>query len=513
MSNERALRDFVSGGGASFIALLLSTVFAFFTKIILARTLGPSGYGLYEMVLTILGFTAIISSLGFDAGLRRFIPLYNIKDSSYSSGIIRAALIIQFFTSIFVALLLLLFAGSIAAFFNFPEIFVKMLYLAAIALPFKKFSSIIGNIFLAHKKVLISKTGIDIIQKGVLLLGAVTIFLFDLSLIELTLFIIISYFAALIFYLFNLKHLAKKIKTKKPKYELKRWFNYSIPLIFVGLLAFFLRWTDNFVIGKLMTQEDLGIYAVAFGFAIHLFIGSKLFAGVFLPIMTEYYEKDRKQFKNLFITVRNWSILFSLLIGSVFILFADNIILFLFGQEYVAGASSLQVLSVFFIIANYFFFSIHLLHLEEQTKRILYGEVFTVILNLLLTIYLVMQIGILGAAIAAGFSYFLIRYYFHIQSKKYVRIGHDYVYMLKCFVATFGSALVSYVLTTFIFSIIPAHFIFYILTAGFFYLILLVMGIRYLSILKEQDILIIETTEKYTKINLDIVKRLLFRRK
>lgn len=511
MEDERALKDFIRGGGAVFLTLSASSILAFLYKLILARGLGPSQLGLFEMSFTILGLISTIGGLGLASGLVRFIPYYRLKSKEHLSGFLRAVIIIQLVTSIIASLLLVLFAEKITIFFGFPELFTKVLYIIAFALPFRKFCAIFAKTLLGFKKVMIAKIGKDIIKKVVLLIGALVILFFELDIFAIAIFIVLSNFLAFVYYLYFFIPLSQKIKTKKRKYEIKRWIKYSLPLVFAGLMGFFLKWTDNLVIGRMLDESDLGIYAVAFSVAMFLFMGSRIFSGIFLPIMTEYYEKDKKHFEKIFITIRNWTMLFSFALGSIFILYANNILLFLYGSEFTDGASSLQVLAAFFIIANYFYFSSKLIHLEEQTQKILYGDILTLIINVSVTIYLVSQIGILGAAIGAGLSYFIIRYYFHIQSKKYISIKHDYIYLLKSIILTFTAGFISYSITSFIHAMFPVHFIFYIAVAGFFYSILIVLGVRYIGILKEQDLLIIETVEKYTKTNLNILKKLLFR--
>jgi len=511
MDDERALKDFIRGGGAVFLTLSASYVLAFIYKLIIARGLGPDNLGMFEMMITILGLISVIGGLGLGEGLKRFIPYYKLKNNEYLTGFLRTVMLIQLVTSFAASLLVILLADKITAFFGFPYIFTTLLYIIAFAVPLKKFSSIFKNVLLGHKKVLLAKLGTDVINKIIILVGALGIILLDFGVVELAVVLIVAYTITFVYYLYLYIPLSKQFKTKKKKYEFKRWIKYSLPLIFAGLLGFLLKWTDNLVIGRMLTEGDLGVYSVAFSVAMFLFMGSKIFSTIFLPIMTEYYEKNKDEFKRLFNTVRNWTVLFSLTMASVFILFAEEILLFLFGSEYTQGTESLQVLAAFFVLANYFFFSAKLLHLEEKTQKILYGDIITLLLNLGITIYLVSQIGILGAAIGAGFSYFFIRYFFHLQSKKFIKIGHDPVHLIKSVILTFPAALISYALTTVIYSLADVHFIVYIATAGVFYAMFLVIGIRYLSILKEQDMLLIETVEKYTKTNLDILKKLFFR--
>ena len=510
IAEDRALKGFVSGGGAVFLALFIGYFLTFFYKLILARSFGPADYGLFEMVITVLGILTVFAGLGLYSGLTRFISLYKAKPELVK-GYVSSVTKIQLVSSLLFSIVLFLLAPKITAFFEFEGVFTQILYVVAFILPIKVFTKSFIQVLLAYKKVMISKLGTELVNKGIMLLGILLIIYFNYSILSVALLLLIAYTLTLIYYLYHFQKVKKNFETKEKKYELKRWFSYSYPLLFAGLVGYLLNWTDNLVIGRYLTESDLGIYAVAFSVAYYLFAGSKLFSGVFLPIMTEYYENNMKQFKEIFQTIRTWTVLFSLIVGSVFILYAQQILNLLFGQEYVAGATSLQILAAFFIVANYFYFSSKLLHLEDQTKKILYGDIIALALNLTITIYLVNLLGIAGAAIGSGFSYFLIRYIFHLYSKKYVKFKHDYKHIIKSVIATFSAAIISYYASSLALFYLNVHLIVYAAIAGMLYGLLLLLAIRYLDMVKKEDFIIIDMIEDYTKLNLNIVRKILVR--
>lgn len=509
VTKENAITDLISGGGAVFLTMMAAYLLIFFYKLLLARNLGAEEYGLFEMFITILGFIAVIAGLGFTNSVVRFIPLYLSKSKAFLSGYMKSVLTYHLFSSILASVILFLLADNLTSFFNFPETFTTLLYILALMIPLHTFSKLFQKIIISHKKVLLGKLGQEVIYNGVILLGVLVLLLSNLSLINVVFVLVLANLAMFLYYLVLIIPLSKKTKSKTKKYEICRWVKFSIPLLFVGILSKFLGWTDNLVIGRMLTSTDLGVYGISFSVAYYLFIGSMIFSSIFLPIMTRFYEKNKKDFKELFMTIRNWTMLTSLVIGAVFVLFAEQILLFLFGAEFVAGANSLRVLSAFFIIANYFYFSAHILQLEDKTHKILVGDIITLILNLAITIFLVSRIGILGAAIGSGFSFFFVRFLFYLMSRKYIKIGHDYSYLFKCFILAFGAAFISYFVTNIILAGVSLHLIAYIAVAGIFYLASLILGLKYLKILKQQDLIVFEFVERYTKINLSALKRFL----
>ena len=510
MSKNDALKGFVSGGGAMFLALFVAYILTFFHKLVLARFFGSSAYGLIEMAITVLGVLTVLAGVGLYSGFIRFIPLYK-DEIEYVKGYVYSVTKIQIISSVVFSIVLFFSAPLITSFFDFDQVFTQILYLIAIALPFHVFIKSFIRLLLAYKKVMISRIGKDIIFNVIMLVGILILAYLEMGVLYVAGLMLVAYFVTFLYYLYFYQKTKKKFQTNKKKYEIKRWFKYSYPLLFAGLIGYFLNWTDNFVIGRYLSSSELGIYAIAFSVAFYLFVASKLFEGIFLPILTEHYETNLKKFKEIFETIRTWTVLFSLIVGSVFILYAEQILNLLFGQEYVAGATSLQILAAFFIVANYFYFSSKLLHLEDQTKKILYGDIIALALNLTITIYLVNLLGIVGAAIGSGFSYFLIRYIFHLYSKKYVKFKHDYKHIIKSVIATFSAAIISYFASNLIMSYFNVHLIIYAGIAGILYGLLLLLAIRYLDMVKKEDFIIIDMIEDYTKLNLNIVRKILVR--
>lgn len=512
MSREKALKDLIRGGGAVFLTMMVGYVLVFVYKLLLSRGLGPSDFGLFEMAFTILNIAVVFAGLGLFSGIKRYFPSYDASgESGKIKGYYRLVVWFQFVAGVVVSLALALFARSITSFFGFDDVFVSMLYVVSFAVLFKVFTKSFYNVFLAYKKVLIGKGGREVVENVVLVVGAVVIVWFDLDVFWTSVLLLLSFVFAVLYYLIFFGTVRKRFKDAVAEYEVKRWVKYSLPLLFAGIISYVLSWTDNFVIGRFLTSEDLGVYAIAFSVAYYVFLGSKLFSSVFLPVLTDFYENKRNEFIELFMVLRRWAMMFSFVIGAVFIVYAEYVLRFVFGEAYVDGALSLQVLTAFFIVATYFYYSSKLLHLEEETDKILYGDVFVVVINLALTIYLVGLFGIVGAAIGSGFSYLLLRYVFHLYSKRFVRFSNDYVFLFKMVFVSFFSVLVTFYVTRTLFDMVDIHFLFFIGLSGVLYALLLYLGLYMLKVFKEGDMIILDEVTNQTGIQLEWVKQWLLR--
>jgi O-antigen/teichoic acid export membrane protein len=73
---------------------VVSRVLQGFTPMILARYLGPKDFGVYALVLSLVGIMAAFSPLGQDTALEKFLPEYALKDPRRGGAILANTLIL-----------------------------------------------------------------------------------------------------------------------------------------------------------------------------------------------------------------------------------------------------------------------------------------------------------------------------------------------------------------------------------------------------------------------------------
>src|SRR3989344_4112371 len=109
------LKLLVSAALIVFTASILSKVFSYVYRIIVARYLGPEIYGSLMLLMAILGFFVAFGSLGFSDGIQRFIPKYlGEKRNDKGNYIISLSLKLSIISSLISAVILFIFADKIA---------------------------------------------------------------------------------------------------------------------------------------------------------------------------------------------------------------------------------------------------------------------------------------------------------------------------------------------------------------------------------------------------------------
>jgi len=87
-------RRYVAAAVQTGIGGIVSRVLQGFAPIILARYLGPRNFGVYVLVLSLVGIVAGASPLGQDAALEKFLPEYSIKNPSRGGAILTNTVIL-----------------------------------------------------------------------------------------------------------------------------------------------------------------------------------------------------------------------------------------------------------------------------------------------------------------------------------------------------------------------------------------------------------------------------------
>ena len=68
-----SLRKIAKGAGFALIGTLIGRAFGYGSRIVIARWLGTSDYGLISLGFAVMNIAATLSLLGFNTGIQRFV--------------------------------------------------------------------------------------------------------------------------------------------------------------------------------------------------------------------------------------------------------------------------------------------------------------------------------------------------------------------------------------------------------------------------------------------------------
>lgn len=444
--NIDSLKTLASGAIVSLIFGVIGYVLMFGFKIFTARFLGPEKFGLVEMSITILNIGAIIALLGIHAGVSRYISVYEERnDFEKLGGYLKFIFNFPILASLAVSTLIFVLAHSINNFFNFNEIFVTIIRIISLVIPFKVVNEVIYQIFYAKKKILIQNIGNNIIEKVILVGGILGVYFFNLGIIAVAWLFFASIFIA---FIFNLVYLKLKIKFAKARVyinDYSEWLAFSLPLFLANMSIFAMNWTDNIVIGKILTSKELGIYAASFSLASFLLFFQTAFVSVFVPIMSRFYAKrENESFLFVYNKAQNWVFGLSLPFAVIFIFFSKELLASLFGEAFIEGYIPLIIITIGITFNVYTGMNGSLMKIIKKTKFLFKIRLLMAIINIIFNIFMVRKFGIIGAAISTSFVIAGEQLIYMIKSKKYFGIIHDTVKNVKFLILSITIMLIFY---------------------------------------------------------------------
>lgn len=212
--------------------------------------------------------------------------------------------------------------------------------------------------------------------------------------------------------------------------EIIRLLKVSWPLILSSVAFMFSMRTDQVMLSYLLGDKEVGLYAAAARIAeIWYFVPLAIITSLF-PNIIQAHERSRSVFFQRFQAISDLLVSLAVAIGFLTTFVAGFLISSIYGEDYLLASSSLRILIwsgifVFFGTA----WSKWML-IEGRTKIILSFQIVGAVANIFLNLLLIPRMGIAGAALAT-----LVSYSFgHLILAAFIPSQREaWIVFLKCF--------------------------------------------------------------------------------
>ena len=187
--------------------------------------------------------------------------------------------------------------------------------------------------------------------------------------------------------------------------ETKKLLRFSMPLMLVLFLNFFITWTDTLMLGSFRSSEEVGIYNAAMKTALLVSMILASFNFLFAPMISDLYNRKEKQkLESLFKTTTKWAYTTTL---PVFLLMAllSREIMNVFGEEFLIGSLPLIILAFVQLVSATVGPVGTVLAMSGKQNLMMYNTLGVSLLNIVLNFLLIPSFGITGAAIASGTAF------------------------------------------------------------------------------------------------------------
>ena len=402
----------VAGAAAKLVGLIMIPVYT--------RFLTPSDYGLLEIVQLTANLIGIVLALGFTSAVLRFYFHYDSKEDR--DQVISTGLVATITMALGATLLLLpqsrrlsgLLTGSdthqqLVAIMVFTSFFsvslmVPMAYMRAL-----EKSVMYGATSLAR---LAAGLGLNILFVVVLRLGVLGVLLSGLIVGGLTSAVLIGW---------TVRRVAFGVSRSK----LKEMVRYGSPLVVATLGMFVLHFSDRFLLRRLATLEDVGLYALGYKFSMMLpALVMEPFGLIWGAAVFSIFRRDDapRIYARVFTYLMFVAVLFTL---GVSLLIRDVVIVVATPRFLSAHTVVPVVMAGLLCLAASQFFETGV-HLMKRTVYRAIALVSAAISNVLLNLVLIPRFGMMGAAYATLLSFAILAALAYVFGQRLYSIPYEF---------------------------------------------------------------------------------------
>ncbi|MGJ0363465.1 flippase [Aliarcobacter cryaerophilus] len=399
LQNHQGFMKYFKNTSWLFGEKILRMFVGLFVGIWVARYLGPEQFGLFSYAQSFVGLFTAIATLGLDGIVVREL----VKDESRRDELIGTAFWLKLIGAFGVLLIL-----AIAVNFTSNDTYTNTLvFIIASATIFQSFnvvdmyfqSKVMGK-YIVYANVI--SLLLSSIVKIALILNEASLEAFVWTIVFDSVVLAIGY---VYFFLKNSKFkIQNLIFDKSTAITLLK---DSWPLIFSGIIIGIYMRIDQVMIQQMMNNESAGYFAAALRISSVWYVVPSVLVASLFPAIINAHKTNQKLYIDRLQKLYDLMIWSGLLVCCFITLFASDIIYLLYGNEY-GQASGVLVIHVWTIlIMNFGIVWSRWLILENMQKFGLYGDIFSLIVNIVLNFYLINLFGIQGAAFATLISYLI----------------------------------------------------------------------------------------------------------
>ncbi|MEK6825518.1 MAG: flippase [Nanoarchaeota archaeon] len=424
------LRIVVKTSFIVFVGIILSKVFSYLYRILIARTFGPEEYGLFSLAVMILGWFVAFASLGLPEGVLRYTALFRgKKELEKIRFVYQFSRILLMGTSILFGVVLFFLAEPLSLnMFHAPAL-VLYLRIFSFLVPLTVLSSFYLATLRAYEKIGWYSFIINIFQTGMRFILLLFLIVMGLKTQSISFSYAVGAVSVLLISYLTVRHFLKEIKDKSKltqdkkrevRYEI---ISYSWPILFLSTVANILYWTDTFFLGIFKGVADVGYYNAAIPLALLLGFVPDLFMQLFFPLITrKYSKKNHELISELSKQIGKWIFLLNVPLLLFMVVFPGAIINLFFGADYLVAENALRLLAIGAFFLSMIAVSNNLLSMIGKSRLILVNTLLGFFANVILDIMLIPAYGLTGAAFATMLANMLIAALYFMQAKKYTSI-------------------------------------------------------------------------------------------
>ncbi|MFI8622635.1 flippase [Marinomonas sp. NPDC078689] len=402
-AKKHFIRNYLGLGTIRVLNIPLSIVIS----VILARSLGPEGFGQYSFVMALIPLLALPVNGGLPKLLTREIAGF-VQQEKW--GLYRGMMRTAFVWVVSLAVLLVCVIWAIAYFTDAMAEGSKwrLLPIAILMIPVIGFNAVRSGTVKGLGLPFYSEVPVTIVQPCFLLLTLASLLFYQvLDPLHAVWAQVISYGATFVVssWLF-LKVQPSISRLHRPIYTRAKWARSLLPFTVLALVNTFNTKIGIFLLGMFSADEQVAAMRVAERGGQFVTLSLTIVNLIIAPqIVRAFRDNNTSLLQKLAKQSARGGLLVALPIAAVLVFFGEFIIRVVFGESYLDITYGPMVILIIGQLVNVFFGSLaYLLTMSGHEKDTLKGQVVAVISNVLMCSILIPMYGAVGAAISVSIS-------------------------------------------------------------------------------------------------------------
>lgn len=403
---------------SNWASLFVQVAIGFFLTPFIIRHLGQSGYGVWVLVGSFIGYYGLLN-LGVGSAITRYIARYSSQNESKSlNETANTALAMFCITGLIAIAVSFVIAGPLATFFKvapeqveeFKRIVVVLGIATGLSFPSGVFSAMITareryvavNIINISSTLLRTGLTVAILVAGHGLAGIAY------PTLAATVVSLIAVFctAKSVVPEFRIQFGAARATTLK---MLLVYGGYTTIIAVADILRLKI---DSLVIGKMIGMAEVGIYGVAATLIHYMLSLVTSGMGVLTPRFTSLDgENNREELKAIFLRALSISSCIACGVALLLVLFGQPFVFLWVGKEFIATVPVLSILAVSYAFALSQTPGISLMYALNKHRYYAAATMMEAIANVFLSILLARQYGIIGVALGTAIPMLVVKFF------------------------------------------------------------------------------------------------------
>lgn len=404
-SKIRSLSSITRGASLYFVGKAVVDASGFLLQLLLTRSLGAGLYGVYAYGKTILVVLLMLTNLGSDQSLLRYLPEYN-DDTHSQQFVLALAMTTSLLGAVVSAVALFVLAPTITDLTLNDPYFINVLRLFAIILVLDTVAKVVHSTFRSLEQLEYEVLSNKLARPLIRLCTAAVALALGFSLHGVMVALIVASTLALgvsLYFFFSRFDLRPSLTPRQSARDsMVEYYNFSIPLTLKDAGNVLIKRIDILMVGFFLSSTAVGIYNVSVLLAGILVLPVTAFNQLFPPIASRLYSNgETDELNSLHKTVTRWVFTISFIIAIGAVMYRREL-LDLFGAEFVAGSAVLALFVGGQLVNCASGSNGYLLMMTNHQYVLLSNQWLFGVLNLVLNYVLILEYGLVGAAVATA---------------------------------------------------------------------------------------------------------------